>query len=365
MRSIGNAAGGIVNIVTKSGTNEIHGSVFEFLRNGALNARNFFAPTHDSLKRHQFGGSIGGPIKKDKLFYFGTFQGTRIRTAPEGRIAFVPTEAQRRGDFSSLDAQLIDPLNGQPFLNNQIPDSRLSTVAKNLLPGIPLPNGPGQQLTYTGRSGDQNENQFMIRGDYNTGRHQLNGRYFFSDFDQPGSFSTENLLAASNNIHGVRVQNVAVNHTFTAKPTLLFNTWFGWNQQRGGHFPNAAFGFPDVGSTISAPPEPQLWFTVDGYFDVATSERGDFDRGDWTLREDVSWIKRSHELHFGAEVVRVKNHLDSHYLQSGYFTFGNQLSGDNLADYMLGLSSEFIQGGGEFKLMRGTRLGFYVQDIGG
>jgi outer membrane receptor protein involved in Fe transport len=358
----GNAAGGIVNIVTKSGTNEIHGSVFEFLRNGALNARNFFAPTHDSLKRHQFGGSIGGPIKKDKLFYFGTFQGTRIRTAPEGQIAFVPTEAQRRGDFSSLGVQLVDPLNGQPFLNNQIPDTRLSTVAKNLLSGIPLPNGPGQQLTYTGRSGDQNENQFMIRGDYNAGRHQINGRYFFSDFDEPGSFSAENLLAASSNIHGVRVQNVAVNHTFTAKPTLLTNTWFGWNQQRGGHFPNSPFGFPDLGSTISAPPEPQVWFDVDGYFSVATSERGDFDRGDWTLREDVSWIKRSHELHFGAEVWRVKNHLDSRYLQSGHFTFGNQLSGDNLADYMLGLSSEFIQGGGEFKLMRGTRLGFFVQD---
>src|SRR5262249_26593659 len=93
----GNAAGGIVNIATKSGTNDIHGSAFEFLRNGALNARNFFAPTHDNLKRNQFGGSIGGPIKKDKLFYFGTFQGTRIRTAPEGQIALVPTAAERNG----------------------------------------------------------------------------------------------------------------------------------------------------------------------------------------------------------------------------------------------------------------------------
>jgi hypothetical protein len=358
----GNAAGGIVNIATKSGTNEIHGSVFEFLRNGALNARNFFAPTHDSLKRNQFGGSIGGPIKKDKLFYFGTFQATRIRTAPEGQIAFVPTEAQRRGDFSSLDVQLVDPLNGQPFANNQIPDSRLSPVAKFLLGGIPLPNGPGQQLTYTGRSGDQNENQFMIKADYNAGRHQINGRYFFSDFDELGAFSEKNLLAASSDIHGVRVQNVAFNHTFTARPTLLINTWFGWNQQRGGHFPNATFGFPEAGSTISAPPDPQLAFNVDGYFSVTTSERGDFDRGDWTVREDVTWTKGSHELHFGAEVVRVKNHLDNTYLQSGNFTFGNQLSGDNLADFMLGRASDFIQGGGEFKLMRGTRLGFFAQD---
>src|SRR5206468_8499948 len=82
----GNSASGVVNLVSKSGTNEIHGSLFEFLRNGALNAKNFFAPEHDSLKRNQFGGSVGGPIKKDKLFYFGTYQGTRIRTANEGQI---------------------------------------------------------------------------------------------------------------------------------------------------------------------------------------------------------------------------------------------------------------------------------------
>ena len=358
----GNAAGGVVNIVTKSGTNEIHGTLFEFLRNGSLNARNFFAPVHDSLKRNQFGGSVGGPVLKDKLFYFGTFQGTRIRTAPEGQIAFVPTEDQRRGDFSSLSTQLVDPLNGQPFPNNQIPDSRLSPVAKYLLSGIPTPNGPDQELTYTGRSGDQNENQFMVKTDYNAGKHQLNVRYFFSDYNELGAFSKENLLAASSNVNGVRVQNVAINHTFTARPTVMMNTWFGWNQQRGGSIANATFGFSDAGMVIASPKDPELDFAVDGYFTVGTSNKGDFDRGDWTLREDVSWIKGAHEFHFGGEFVRVKNRLDNPWLQAGNFTFGNQLSGDNLADYMLGRASDFIQGGGEFKDMVGPRLGFFVQD---
>src|SRR5262249_14855966 len=90
----GNAVGGTVNIVTRSGTNTLHGTAFEFLRNGSLNARNFFADKHDTLRRNQFGGSVGGPILKDKLFFFGTYQGTRQDTAPEGRIAFVPTQAQ-------------------------------------------------------------------------------------------------------------------------------------------------------------------------------------------------------------------------------------------------------------------------------
>ena len=90
----GSSAGGVVNIVTRSGTNEIHGDVFEFLRNGALNARNFFAPTHDSLNRNQFGGAVGGPVIKNELFYFGTYQGTRVRSAAQGQIGFAPTAAR-------------------------------------------------------------------------------------------------------------------------------------------------------------------------------------------------------------------------------------------------------------------------------
>ena len=95
--------------------------MFEFLRDGALNARNFFAPAKDTLKRNQFGGSVGGPIVRDKLFYFGTYQGTRIRSEAAGRVAFVPTAAERAGDFSSLSRQLVDPVTRQPFPNNQIP----------------------------------------------------------------------------------------------------------------------------------------------------------------------------------------------------------------------------------------------------
>jgi hypothetical protein len=104
----------VVNIVTKSGTNALHGSAFEFLRNGNMNARNFFAPTQDSLKRNQYGATIGGAVKKDQLFFFGTYQGTRIRTTPAGVIAFVPTPAERTGDFSGT-AQLADPTTRTPF----------------------------------------------------------------------------------------------------------------------------------------------------------------------------------------------------------------------------------------------------------
>ena len=161
----GNAGGGIVNIVTRSGTNVIHGSAFEFLRNGDLNARTFFAPAQDTLKRNQFGGSVGGPILKNKLFYFGTYQGTRLRQVPNGIVQFVPTAARRNGDFSGAK-QLVDPVTNQPVPNNQIPASRLSPVAQYFDQHIPLPNGPGGQLTFAGSPIRQTENQFMNKIDY-------------------------------------------------------------------------------------------------------------------------------------------------------------------------------------------------------
>jgi len=98
----GNAVSGVVNIVTKSGTKQFHGDGFEFVRNYLFDSRSFFAPTRDSLKQNQFGGTLGGPIRKDQLFFFGSYQGTRTRTAPNGQIATVPTVAERRGDFSVL-----------------------------------------------------------------------------------------------------------------------------------------------------------------------------------------------------------------------------------------------------------------------
>src|SRR6267378_1909938 len=176
----GNAAGGIVNIVTRSGTNEIRGSLFEFARDGALNARNFFAPSKDTLKRNQFGGSVGGPILTNRLFYFGTFQGTRIRSKAAGRLAFVPTVAERAGDFSSLSRQLVDPVTRQPFAANQIPPDRISPAAKYFLKWIPLPNRDGRELNFVGTEQIETENQFMTKMEYNRHGHQIGGRYFFT-----------------------------------------------------------------------------------------------------------------------------------------------------------------------------------------
>jgi hypothetical protein len=361
----GNAGGGVVNIVTRSGTNEFHGSLFEFLRNGKLNARNFFAPRQDTLKRNQFGGSVGGPIARNKLFFFGTYQGTRIRSASEGQIAFVPTAAERQGDFSGLGKPIIDPQTGEPFPGNKIPSERFSQAALFFLDPkwVPLPNAGGRQLTYATAGVSQTENQFMGRVDYNLNEHQISGRYFFTDFDRPAVVPGENILTARGNGNAVRVQNVSVNHTWTMSPTSLLTSTFGWNRQRGGSSSSAPFSFTDAGVKIAAtdPPELSIWGIADG-FSVDTNHLGDFDRGDFTIREEFTLTKSAHELHFGGEAVRVSNHIINTFLQNGYFLFDGHFTGDGLADFLMGNASGFGQGGGEYKDLRGTKWSFYAQD---
>jgi hypothetical protein len=358
----GGASGGVVNIVTKSGTNEFRGDVFEFIRNGKLNARNFFAPVQDTLKRNQFGGSIGGPIKKDKLFFFGTYQGTRVRSAAQGMVAQVPTAAERNGDFSDLDTQIFNPDTGVPYLNNFIDPSLFSPAAVYFLKFIPPPNGPGHQLTFAGPSVRQSEDQWMTKLDYSRGKHQISGRYFWTNFKQPPFVPKENILAADSNGNQIRVQNIGINYTFTATPNLLLNTWFGLARQRGGSRSGAPFGFPDAGIKIAAPTPPEMSVWVGSYFSFNTNHLGDFDRGEWTIRENVTLVKGTHELKFGGEFLHIKKHLVNTFTMSGEFDFYNSLSGSDLTDFFLGRVSEFLQGGGEFSTLRGRETSAYVQD---
>ena len=362
----------VVNIVAKSGTNSLHGSVFEFLRNGALNARNFFSPTQDTLKRNQFGAAVGGPIKKDRLFFFATYQGTRIRTAPSGIITFVPTAAERNGDFSTTTTPLVDPITRTPFPGNQIPVSRFSGPSKYFLERIPLPNGPGTQLTFLGPASTPNDDQFMPKIDWVLGKHSISGRYFYTKFKQPSDFSQvkQNLLAMDRNGNEVRIQTVAFNHTFTASPTLIFQSWFGYDSQVGGSRsgiePGSDITFPAAGVKIEGGAEgipPAIeGLSVTGFFSAASNHFGDFNRGDWTIRESVTKVRGSHELIFGGEIVRLLQDITNTNTQSGSFGFGGRFSGSNMADFMLGAASTFTQGAGQYQNMRGTKYSLFVQD---
>lgn len=373
----GNAASGIVNIVTKSGTNQFHGDAFEFVRNYIFDSRNYFAPVRDSLKQNQFGATLGGPIKRNKLFFFGSYQGTRTRTAPNGNIAFVPDASERQGDFSELcgayasglctdpnGTQLTNPQTGNPFPNNQIPQSMLSQPALNLLKYIPEPNAPGGELNYEGAATDTNDNQVLAKIDYYRGKNHLSGRYFFTQFSEPPTPLTSNILALNANANRVRVQTVALNDTYPATPNLLFNTWFGWNQQNGGYIASTPFSTSALGVNIAPSPSPQLYVDVGqgGYFTAQGSNVGAYNRGDQTVREVVTWMKGPQTLTFGGELLRVRAPISNQYLQGGQFEFDGDFTGSDLADFMIGEAGTFTQGGGIYANITGYNWAAFIQD---
>ena len=237
----GNATGGVVNVVTKSGTDQIHGDVFEYLRNYAMDAKNYFATSPNPLKQNQFGGTIGGPILKGKLFYFGSYQGTRQNTAVNGEIAQVPTLAERGGDFTDLLPTVLtnpNPQSPYQFNNNVISPLAFDPTAQYLLKQIPLPNDPAggiNQLLYNAAPSIEDTNEYLAKIDYNLGKHHLSGHYFQLQYKVPII-----LPPASNILEGTTetpqslgLKNISVVDIYTISSNTLLNSYFGWTSQTG------------------------------------------------------------------------------------------------------------------------------------
>src|SRR5258708_4446385 len=147
----GSGGGAVINVVTKSGTNQLHGTLWEFLRNNEFDARNFFltpSQTIAPLRRNQFGVAAGGPIIKNKMFLFGNYDGSRIRQGVF-RSGVVPTPAQLRGDFSGFNKVIKDPVSGLPFANNVIPTNRLDPIAQALAKYYAAPNNPNPAQNFS------------------------------------------------------------------------------------------------------------------------------------------------------------------------------------------------------------------------
>jgi hypothetical protein len=355
-----------VNVITKSGANQFHGDVFEFVRNGDLNARNFFAQTQDTQKRNQFGATAGGPIVRDKLFFFGAWQRTTIRTLTPTSIAFVPTAQERTGNFSDISTAIKDPTTNQPFPDNQVPASQLSAPSQFFLQHIPLPNGPNGQLSFLGPSAAQTDQQFMPKVDYLRGMHHLSGRYFYTKYTQPADLAAgkANVLASDPNGVAITVQTVAVNHTYSASPSLLFASWFSYARSTGQSLSGAPFTFQDAGVKIVAPHGPPAMegVGVGGFFYVTPGHPGEFDRNHWKVSEVVTLNHGRHELHFGGELYHVGAEVQNTFQESGQFTFSLGVTGSNLADFILGQGTNFSQSSGIFYNYGGLEGSLFAQD---
>jgi hypothetical protein len=358
----GRGSGAIVNVVTKSGTNEFHGSVFEFLRNGDLNARNFFAPSQDQLKRNQFGGSFGGPVKKNRLFFFGTYQGTQIRDIQTGRSATVLTAAQRNGDFSSVSRQLVDPTTKTPFAGNLIPANRINPVTQKLLQYIPTATSPDGIIRFD-LPDSEHENQYMGRVDYLVGRHRLYGRYLYTDYQRDAQLGTVNLLTSTRGFD-LPTHSASLNHTMTLGPTLLNSLVVSISRNHSQILSGAPFSLSDLGVSNVAHSNPsELVIEATGYFTVNSGHPGQFDRDNVQVADSLHWVKGAHQIAVGGDFMRAGFDGVNTYRQNGAFRFrGTSYSGNPLSDLMLGYADRFLQGGGEYTSRHGSMGSLFAQD---
>ncbi len=358
----GRGSGAIVNVVTKSGTNNFHGSAFEFLRNGDLNARNFFANRQDQLKRNQYGGSFGGPIIKNKLFFFGTYQGTQLRDVVSGKSATVLTGPQRAGNFSTVTRQLVDPLTKAPFAGNIIPTSRLDPVAMKLLQYIPTATSADGIIRYD-LPDKEHESQYMGRVDYLVRNQRMYGRYLYTDYQRDAVVGSVNLLTSTRGFD-LPTHSASFNHTLTLGPTLLNSFVFSTSRNHSAILSGAPFSLSDLGVSNVAHSNPsELVIEATGYFTVNSGHPGQFDRDNIQVADSLHWVKGAHEIALGGDFMRSGFDGNNTYRQNGAFRFrGTSYSGNPLSDLMLGYADRFLQGGGEYTSRHGNMGSLFVQD---
>ena len=363
--------GAVVSLVTKSGGNRFHRNLFEFLRNGDLNARNYFAASHDTLRRNQFGGTIGGPIRKNKLFFFFGYQRTETRTTPPNTISFVPTPAMLSGNFSAFDSascrstgtalQLKNP-SGGTFANNFISPSLFNPTALQILKLIPSSNDPCGRVTY-GIPNPSSESQYLGRIDWiHSEKHTLFGRYFISDYTNPPYYNG-NLLNTTRAGLADRSQSLVLGDNYSLTATFLNSfhatgSRLAVNRGPASDMPNPnTFGIP-----ISVPVSNYMGLSVSGDFTVGGTIASNWIDNSWQAADDVDWIRGRHHISFGANWIHNQLNTVGAINENGVFSVNGQFSGDAMADFMLGLLNDFSQGnptGGNF---RQNYIGLYAQD---
>jgi len=386
--------GGAVNVVTKSGTNGFHGDLFEFLRNYDLNARtkglvetngSVAQPKRDSLKRNQFGGTAGGKIIRDKLFFFGGYQQTVQRSDPGLNTAHVPTALTSVGNFSVEDAAssaggcqkaaiTLKDSNGNPFPNNIIPVSRFDPAGAKLLSKyIPTSTDPCGLILY-GQPANNPDWQVIGRVDYViSDKHVLYGRYYIYNYTAQAFFNGTNALTSGPN-PGARdeTNSVTLGDTYTLSPTQVnsFHATFNRRADNRGSAPNL-FGPQALGINgySDKMPDNYMQVTVSNYFNVAcgTCAPGYFDDNTYQLSDDFQMTKGKHQLGFGFDWRKLEFNSINNQQSNGQWTFTGSTSstastGDSLADLELGKLAGLTDGNALSDYMRQKVFAGYAQD---
>ncbi|MBM3758323.1 MAG: TonB-dependent receptor, partial [Acidobacteria bacterium] len=367
----GRAAGGVFLAVSKSGTNNFHGALWEFLRNDALNGRNAFSLTKPFLRQNQYGGSFGGPVLlpgwngRNRLFFFTSYQGLTIRQ--QGlNVSFPLSEAERRGDFRLAARPIVDPLNQQPFAGGVIPSSRLDPVAQKVMelytPGPNQPDGRNIQL----RSIPTSSNQLTVKLDFKaTSAESLSFRYYRNRDTQEG-------LAAGNVIplDGVSsnfVQSWSLGSTHIFGPTLLNDFRASYTRIESLKGPASVnlnrtprelgARFDQAGDTKQTPS-----INVSGRFNLSVPFPHFEPDDEIQVDEKLSWIRGRHTAKFGASMMRGRVLTVADWQTSGVVTLDGTFTRDAAADFVLGRPISFTQRNPYHTDLHNYYYHFFAQD---
>ena len=376
----GRFGAGVVTVITKSGTNQIHGSLFEFYRDGNFNATPWEALANPPLHRNQFGGTVGGPIIHNRAFFFGSYGGLRQITSTIFNSAVLPTPLERQGNFSQSKILPYDPTTGKPFDYNNtpgwIPPNRLDPTALALLnpptglPGIPAAaNEPGN-VYQAAIVIPYDTDEFLVRVDDTLTQNQ---RLFVDYYNTSGltSAPASGNLPWSTETSSWRQQNAVLSHTWTISPTMVNQAWltFVYNPSSIVNLP--AHSLHDYGSDFQPQGTPSLpKLVVSGYFTLG-NEHAESNSSDIYTARDVVLINHGrHSLALGGEAMLGKDVNPTNHTNYGQFNFtgvetkdpkGNG-KGNPLADFMLGLPFTMQQQTPVFSIANSWSFGFFLQD---
>jgi Carboxypeptidase regulatory-like domain len=365
----GFSPGAIVSIDTNSGTNQLHGNVFEFIRNGDLNAANWFSGAVDQLKRNQFGGSIGSPVVKNKLFIFANYQATRQSLASSTETAFTPTAAMLKGDFSALPETLGAPFSTVSGKPNQVDPSLFSAAAVQIAEtALPLGQVPSTgEVIFKGPTVDSSFNEGTARLDYNkSDRLRFFARNFIQEFDYPAANINGNILA-SGVANAGRFYNEVISNTWLVNQHLV-NTvtaaWVNMNVTSGSQLLTNT-GQPFCMSkyiNVAEPPGCYLeGFSTSG-FNTAYAEPNGNVRTTWWLTDNVTATVGNHIVTAGINYGHQFDNVTTGFPAQPIINVDGYATGYGNADFLLGDVSSFEQGASQNSPVRGVQFALYGQD---
>lgn len=394
----GNYSGGLINVITKSGTNQFHGDAFEFMRNPHLDARNFYSPTEAALHQNQFGGTGGGPIKRDRLFFFADYQGTRLVSGVDTGDILVPSPADKTGNLSDIAGQLTKTVNGaawastlsqelgypvtagEPYYtpgctssaqcvlpNAVIPQSAFSAPANADMKYIPNPN-LGSSFTTSAYDETLGDNKGSGRLDGNTRLGMISGYYFMDDYSQVNPYGGASVpgFASSNN---GRAQSINLGITKTFGPTSV-------NELRIGYMRNVSFsGTPigGIGNSLASQGFTGIFPMNPSYEGVEPMGFNNFSIGvannflrvydnTYNFADNFSKVMGTHTIKFGGAFNYDQVEYRFTLNLNGSFGFNGIETGSDFADFLLGAPAYYSQGLQLPVYSRSRSYSFYGQD---